>query len=175
MGEGAGGREISARVCEACGKAFSSDFFLSKHIGRRHPDLALQQKQLLEKKEEEEGGDSTKEPPVPEEALESREEGASGADEKEGDDEGEGEGGGAEVVEGARRLGELVREREHARFRLEMEALRKEVADLKVCVLGGGDGGVFGRCRGCCVLWVLARVSLGLFVLCCWSLIVSGY
>lgn len=174
-GGGAGGGEIAAKVCETCGKAFSSDFFLSKHIGRRHSDLAHQQQQKLsEKKEEEEGGDGGKKCPVLEEALGPRGEGAGGGEkeeerelrDKEGGGEGGGRGGGAEVVEGARRLGELVREREHAKFRLEMEALRKEVADLKVCAWSM-LGVCWARWRGVwSVLGVLGCLLLSLSSFC---------
>lgn len=148
-----------ARVCKACGKAFSSEFFLSKHMDRRHPDLVQKQEQEKgqepeaqdqekgmeeEKKDPEKaaplsptegGGDAGGEntgstPPVT--TQENRAEAAAGAgiggDEK---DKKEKERA-AEVAEGARRLGELVREREHARFRSEVVALRKEIEDLKV-------------------------------------------
>lgn len=44
----------------------------------------------------------------------------------------EGGAGDEEVEAGARRLGELVREREQAKLRAEMEELRKEIQELKV-------------------------------------------
>lgn len=77
-----------------------------------------------------EGGDDNKSTPTREEACVNGQ-GTGDSETKKRAEEGEGE---VEVVEGARRLGELVREREHARFRSEVEALRKEVLDLKVCV-----------------------------------------
>ena len=150
-----------ARVCGACGKAFSSEFFLGKHMDRRHPGLLQRQRyheKETEKKEVEkaeallptEGGGGAVEEAVtagsaagpPEHASEAAAAGGAGTggDEKdqEKDQEKEREAErAAEVAEGARRLGELVREREHARFRSEVVALRKEIEDLKVRAEGG--------------------------------------
>lgn len=132
-----------ARVCGACGKAFSSEHFLRKHMDRRHPDLVRQDTAPPTEKEEakDDSPASTPLPPPEEEARATEEqpsppqqqEEAAGGKGTGSEDKGGGENGvGSEVVEGARRLGELVREREHARFKLEVVALRREVEDLKV-------------------------------------------
>ncbi|CBN80168.1 C2H2 zinc finger protein [Ectocarpus siliculosus] len=131
-----------ARVCGACGKAFSSEQFLRKHMDRRHPDLVRQDTAPLAEKEEVKNDSpaSTPLPPPGEEARATEEqpsppqqqEEAAGGKGTGSEDKGGGENViGSEVVEGARRLGELVREREHARFKLEVVALRREVQDLK--------------------------------------------
>ncbi|CAM9893698.1 unnamed protein product [Ectocarpus sp. 4 AP-2014] len=131
-----------ARVCGACGKAFSSEQFLRKHMDRRHPDRVRQDTAPPADKDEakdhspastpllppEQEGRATEEQPSP---PQQREEEAGGKG-TESEIKGGGENSiGSEVVEGARRLGELVREREHARFKLEVVALRREVEDLK--------------------------------------------
>lgn len=146
-----------ARVCGVCAKAFSSELYLSKHVHRRHPNWVQHQRRLEpaeerpsdeERRNNYEGDDvggADKEapapPPLPPPKQEVVVEGGTGGEDKaaeeiaDKDDE-----GGAEVVEGARRLGELVREREHARFRSEVVELRKEIEDLKV-------GAEVPRCR----------------------------
>lgn len=131
-----------ARVCGACGKAFSSEQFLRKHMDRRHPDLLRQDTAPPAEKEEASGDFPASTPPVPEEGARATEEQPSSPQQQEDAAGGKGTGSeeknggengiGSEVVEGARRLGELVREREHARFKLEVVALRREVEDLKV-------------------------------------------
>lgn len=158
---------VEIRVCNTCGKAFSSEGFLKKHITRRHPDL-LEKETIAEvpancSSVRDNGGEGTRgdgdiRHRSPEtEARHDNDDGeqqklmdssAAGYDGEEADKEGKGdkrpraprtngrrddeEGTEEDVEEGARRLGELVRERETARFRSELEALRKEIQDLKV-------------------------------------------
>ncbi|CAM9507729.1 unnamed protein product [Ectocarpus fasciculatus] len=139
---GGGGTSASgtpvARVCGACGKAFSSEQFLRKHMDRRHPDLVRRDTAPPEEASDDspaslpvEETRATEEQPSPPQQQDQQIE-AEGGKGTGGEDKGGSENGiGSEVVEGARRLRELVREREHARFKLEVLALRREVEDLK--------------------------------------------
>lgn len=126
---------IEARVCDECGKAFSSEEYLNKHIRRRHPGVTtsdpLPSPPLISQQKREQ---STTRDDAPVAVLVMKEKSADGvldsgkaAGCQEGADRGD-EG----VEKGARRLGELVREREQARFRSEMDSLKKEIEELKV-------------------------------------------
>lgn len=140
---------IPARVCGACGKVFSSQEFLEKHIYRRHRGLeasdprdpttcsaGMRLPPAPPTRPRTPPGE-TRPPvaPVPRGAVHEDPEKDEQPEARSGDP-GVGVGVGGDddrkVEEGARRLGELVREREQARFRSEVDALRKEVEELKV-------------------------------------------
>lgn len=145
---------MAVRVCDVCGKVFSSQDFLQKHIKRRHPGEALPNPLPADASKDTRTPTPPPSPPplarvAPNVSMTIT---ASGNDApvvskspkhgrkgiltdnakglgREGNDSDDGR-----VEEGARRLGELVREREQARVRSEVEALRKEINELKkVC------------------------------------------
>lgn len=135
----------TARVCSTCGKAFCSETFLDKHIARRHPNDAKREAKTAKgwKEQEQEQGQGTSPSGEETESIDGKGGGGGGSKETAvvtekalllatGRNQEDKKKGDEEVIEGARRLGELVREREHDRFRAEVDSLRKDITELKV-------------------------------------------